>query len=138
MIPSLTHVRLLVSDFPACFRFYRDVLGLSPTFGTEHDGYADFAATADAAGGVSLALFDAAEMAAALGVARAPAGGDRVCLVLRVPDVDAAAAEVTRRGGVLATSPTDRPEWGLRTAHVRDPEGNLVEIYHDLRTGGTS
>jgi hypothetical protein len=31
MTPALTHVRLLVDDFPACFRFYRDVLGLTPT-----------------------------------------------------------------------------------------------------------
>ena len=25
------HVRLLVSDFPACFRFYQDALGLTAT-----------------------------------------------------------------------------------------------------------
>jgi catechol 2,3-dioxygenase-like lactoylglutathione lyase family enzyme len=31
---KLTHVRLLVDDFTACFR-YRDVLGLEPTLG-EH------------------------------------------------------------------------------------------------------
>jgi predicted enzyme related to lactoylglutathione lyase len=32
----LTHVRLLVDDFAACFRFYRDVAGLAPTFGDAH------------------------------------------------------------------------------------------------------
>jgi lactoylglutathione lyase len=31
----LTHVRLLVDDYDACFRFYRDMLGLEPTFGDE-------------------------------------------------------------------------------------------------------
>ena len=30
---KLTHVRLLVTDFPACFRFYRDVMGLTATWG---------------------------------------------------------------------------------------------------------
>jgi catechol 2,3-dioxygenase-like lactoylglutathione lyase family enzyme len=38
----LTHVRLLVDDFAACFRFYRDVVGLARTFGDETSGYADF------------------------------------------------------------------------------------------------
>lgn len=39
MTPVLTHVRLLVRDFPAGYWFYRDVLGLNATFGTEDDGY---------------------------------------------------------------------------------------------------
>lgn len=39
---KLKFVRLLVDDFPACFRFYRDVMRFTPTFGDEHDGYADF------------------------------------------------------------------------------------------------
>jgi catechol-2,3-dioxygenase len=34
-IMELTQVRLIVSDFPACFRFYRDVLGLKPQFDDE-------------------------------------------------------------------------------------------------------
>jgi hypothetical protein len=39
---QLTHVRLLVEDFDVCFRFYRDVLGFTVTWGAEGDGYADF------------------------------------------------------------------------------------------------
>ena len=35
--------RLLVSNFRDCFRFYRDVLGLEPGFGSEDDSNADFA-----------------------------------------------------------------------------------------------
>lgn len=132
MTAALTHVRLLVHDFPGCFRFYRDVLGLRPTFGTEGDGYADF----DAGGEVSLALFDATEMAAALGLPGQAAGGDRCCLVLQVDDVDAVATELSRRGVALAAPPADRPAWGLRTVHLRDPDGNLVELYQDLAPQG--
>jgi lactoylglutathione lyase len=132
--PVLTHVRLLVRDFRSCYRFYRDVLGMNATFGTEDDGYADFAAgpVGAEADGVALALFDAAEMAAALGTPMVPVAGDRTCLVLRVDDVDRAAAEVTARGAVLVAPPTDHAEWGIRTAHLRDPDGNLVELHHDL------
>jgi hypothetical protein len=25
-------------------------------------------------------------------------------------------------------APQDRPEWGIRVAHVRDPDGTLVEV----------
>jgi catechol 2,3-dioxygenase-like lactoylglutathione lyase family enzyme len=52
MIGTLTHVRLLVRDYPACFRFYRDVMGLRATYGEEDTGYADF----DAGAGVAVAL----------------------------------------------------------------------------------
>jgi catechol-2,3-dioxygenase len=34
---ELTQIRLLVSDFTAGFRFYRDVLGLSPEPADERD-----------------------------------------------------------------------------------------------------
>ena len=32
---KLTHVRLLVNDFDACFRFYRDVMGFQVQWGDE-------------------------------------------------------------------------------------------------------
>lgn len=38
------HIRLLVDDFPACFRFYRDIIGLTPRFGSEDDVYTEFSA----------------------------------------------------------------------------------------------
>ncbi|MCL4490146.1 MAG: VOC family protein [Chloroflexi bacterium] len=40
----LTHVRLLVADFDACFRFYRDAIGFQVLWGKEGGGYADFQA----------------------------------------------------------------------------------------------
>src|SRR6476659_7630591 len=54
-VMALKHLgtRLLVSDFKASFRFYRDVLGFTPTFGDENDVYADF----DTGGGTGIALF---------------------------------------------------------------------------------
>jgi catechol 2,3-dioxygenase-like lactoylglutathione lyase family enzyme len=40
----LTHVRLFVDDYAACFGFHRDVLGFEATFGDARGGYADFRA----------------------------------------------------------------------------------------------
>lgn len=50
--------------------------------------------------------------------------------VCRVEDVAAAHALCLRNGATPVTAPTDRPDWGanLRTAHLRDPDGTLIEL----------
>lgn len=40
--------------------------------------------------------------------------------------------QVAAHGVELATPATDRPDWGIRTAHFRDPAGNLIEIKQRL------
>lgn len=125
---GLTHVRLLVDDYPGTFTFYRDVLGLEPTFGDETSGYADFET-----GDVTLALFDGSEMAAAVdGDGPSTRGRDQVAVVLRVEDVDAVGDALRSDGVGLAAPPTDHPEWGIRTVHCRDPDGNLLEFNEPL------
>ena len=52
--------------------------------------------------------------------------GDRAMLVFEVPNVDARVAELKSRGVEIIAEPVDRPEWTVRTAHLRDPEGNLT------------
>lgn len=120
---ELTQVRLIVSDFAACFRFYRDVLGLKPQFDDDRGPYAKFSPDEGAAG---IALHDRADMERSL-PGLAAAGGDRALVVLRVDDLDAFAAEIAGRGAVLAGEPTVMWE-RLRVAHLRDPEGNLIEL----------
>lgn len=137
-IGHLTHVRVLAGDYAACFRFYRDVLGLDPTFGDADSGYADFDA-----GDATLAVFDREEMAAALadaddagsgdGTDAAPEPtGDGTCLVLGVESVDTAHERLREAGATVAAPPTDHPEWGIRTLHARDPAGTLVELNEPL------
>jgi lactoylglutathione lyase len=122
----LTHVRLLVDEFAACFRFYRDVIGFTPTFGSEDEGgYADFRA-----GDCSVALFERDGMK---GVAHLREAGDGAMLVLAVDDVDAEAERLRAAGVELESEPHDQPDWGLRVVHVRDPAGNLLELYRPLR-----
>jgi uncharacterized glyoxalase superfamily protein PhnB len=41
--------------------------------------------------------------------------------------VDNAYAELVVSGAAAVTPPADRP-WGQRTAYVRDPDGNLIEL----------
>ncbi|MGW2229493.1 VOC family protein [Streptomyces formicae] len=121
---ELAQVRLLVTDFPRCYRFYRDALGLKPQFDAEEGPYAKF--TPDG-GGAGIALQDRTQMAQVLGELAAEPTGYRSLVVLRVDDVDRYCAEITRRGAVLVHGPapmTDR----MRVAHLTDPAGNLVEL----------
>lgn len=117
---KLTHVRLLVDDAPACFRFYRDVMGFTPTWGTEAEGYADF----DTGGGSTLAIFSRDAQA---DVVPLEERGDRMMLIFGVEDLDAALAGLRERGAEPGPV-TDRPDWGIRFAHLRDPAGTLIEV----------
>ncbi|MBI4495264.1 MAG: VOC family protein [Chloroflexi bacterium] len=128
----LTHVRLLVSDFDACFRFYRDVLSFEVAWSEEGVAYADF----KAGDGSLVALFQRQLMAQAVGVADLPLDApcqDRVALIFAVDDLDATVDQLRGRGVSFATEPQDRPDWAIRTAHFRDPDGNLLELYSPLR-----
>ncbi|WP_433259046.1 VOC family protein [Streptosporangium sp. CA-135522] len=127
------HPRLLVGRFADCFRFYDAVLpeliGARRTRGAESGPYASWDVGTE---GV-LMLFDRAAMAAVTGTTGLPAEAaaqDRAMLVSRVGDVDAGFELCLRHGGRPVAPPADRPEWGpgLRTAHLRDPDGNLLEL----------
>jgi lactoylglutathione lyase len=121
---KLTHVRLLVSDMSAAFRFYRDVLGL-PTTWDENPGYAEFQIAPETA----LAIFPRDEMAEVVDLC--PPGGDGAVAVLAVEDMSATVARL-RDLGAAVSDPEDRPDWGIRVAHLRDPDGNLLELYEDI------
>jgi predicted enzyme related to lactoylglutathione lyase len=126
--------RLLVTRFAECFRFYDAVLpelmGAVRQKGDEAAHYANW----DVDGQAVVVLYDRATMAAASGTSGLPASGgpaqDAFMLVMRVPDVDKALATCLAHGGRPVNPATDRPEWGptLRTAHLRDPEGYLIEL----------
>ncbi len=122
--------RLLVSNFKQCFIFYRDILGFKPVFGTEDDVYADFDS-----GCTKIALFDKFLMSKAIGteyLSISASMQDKICLTFGVENVDITCIKLQEQGIQIITQPTDRPDWGIRTAHFRDPDGNLVEINHPL------
>ncbi|MFE2590631.1 VOC family protein [Streptomyces anthocyanicus] len=129
---ELAQVRLLVTDFPGCYRYYRDVLGLKPQFESEDGPYAKFTPDGAAAG---IALQDRAQMARVLGGLADEPAGHRALVVLRVDDLDRYCEEITARGAELVHGPapmTDR----MRVAHLVDPAGNLVELQEWLALRG--
>ncbi|MFE9127651.1 VOC family protein [Streptomyces sp. NPDC007148] len=121
---ELAQIRLLVSDFAECYRFYAEVLGLKPQSGAVDGPYEKFS---PATGSAGIALQDRSMMAGILGELSDEATGHRSLVVLRVDDLDAYCEQITSRGATLLHGPapmTDR----MRVAHLKDPEGNLVEL----------
>lgn len=129
---ELAQVRLLVTDFAACYRFYADVLGLKPQSGATDGPYEKFS---PATGSAGIALQDRSMMAEVLDELGGTATGHRSLVVLRVDDLDTYCEQLTARGVTLLHGPapmTDR----MRVAHLKDPEGNLVELQEWLLLRG--
>ncbi len=116
-----SQVRLLVDDPAEAYRFYRDELGLEPGWGEEGEAYASFAA-----GDGTVAIFARGGQAEAVEL-RNP--GDGALLVLEVDSVD---EYVERLRRYVVAGPTDRSDWGGRVLHLRDPSGNLIELFQSI------
>jgi lactoylglutathione lyase len=128
---ELTQIRLIVSDFPAAFRFYRDVLGLTPQDPSDAGPYAKFSLPQ---GSAAIALHDRADLAQVLPeLTSTSEGGERTLIVIKVDDVNATLAQLRERGAKIEKDASER--WGrLRVAYLRDPEGNLIELQQWLAT----
>lgn len=127
---KLAHTRLLVVNFPECFRFYRDVLQLKPSWGDENDSYASFTQGQDD-DRIVLAIFLRHSMAEVLEtdpLPLNPLGQDKSMLIVEVGDLDAAVERIQQQGVKFLKGPTSFPDWGYRGAFLRDPDGNLVEL----------
>ncbi len=121
---DLSQVRLITDDFPAMYRFYKDVIGLKPQFETETGPYVAFKPDL----GSALSLHSRTELSAVIPDLR-PHGGDNALISLRVDDLDTYIAALP----VPTTSPVILDE-RIKVAYLRDPEGNLLELQQWLVT----
>jgi lactoylglutathione lyase len=119
---KLTHVRLLSPNVHRLADFYRERFGFEVTLDISEGFYVELAA-----GDVVLAIYERNLMDSITG-ATPPGPGDRAVLCIAVDDVDASYRELAAAGAHSVAEPHDRAEWFLRVAHVRDPEGNLIEL----------
>ena len=62
------------------------------------------------------------------GAIASPAANRSVIIEFRVPDVDAAWDALRATVGTAVQEPTTMP-WGNRSLLIRDPDGNLVNVF---------
>ncbi|MDF5706726.1 MAG: VOC family protein [Nostoc sp. S4] len=127
---QLTHLRLLVSNYKDSFLFYRDLLKFDVDWGDENSGYAEFNS-----GYLKLGLFKKELMGEVVPSIDQPSyvvNRDKIVLIFAVDNVDEVYKQVKDSNAIVVTQPIDRPAWGIRTAHFRDPDGNLIEVYNNL------
>ena len=117
---SFTSLRIVTDDVDGLVAFYERVIGRtaerpSPVF-------AQFSGP-----GANLAIASA-ETVAVLGGALTPAANRSVIVEFEVADVDGAFAALAPTGDDVVLEPTTMP-WGNRSALVRDPDGNVVNLF---------
>lgn len=107
---------LEVADVPAAIAFYGRVFGLVPTWLTEEENI----------GGVTSAD---EPIEVYLERAERPTPSR---LSVFVDDADATQAQCRAAGAEICEEIETKP-WGMRRFTVRDPDGNLIDISHQVR-----
>ena len=118
----MTTVRLFVDDVAGCADWYKKHFGLEER--VDAGVYVELDT-----GECKLGFFQRDAMSKVLhGGLRPP--GDSHLINIETGNVDDAVGTLRDAGVEIEIEPHDQPEWFMRVAHVRDPEGNLVELYH--------
>ncbi len=125
-VELLDYIVLIVADLDRSLSFYADTLGLKLQHRAEK--YAQMEA-----GTTRLSLYTRDAMEETLGaVLDTPSpSAPSFELGFKVNDCDTAFAELVDAGAPSVARPSTRA-WGQRTAYVRDPDGNLIELAQDL------
>jgi predicted enzyme related to lactoylglutathione lyase len=131
---KFNNLRLLVNDFDKCFTFYNETLDLTCTWGKIGENFASF----DIGIPSGLALFKSELMSEAVNNVDAEKNTnlqDKFAIIIQVDNVDKNYKKLQEKGIHFLTEPKDMLAWGIRVAHFRDPENNLIELFQDLPAG---
>lgn len=116
-------VTLFVPDIVAAREFYERVFSVDVVYGDNVSAVFGFA-------GTMINLLTESE-APGLIEPLPVGGGVRMLLTIKVGDVDAECARLTRLNVSLLNGPVDRP-WGRRTAAFADPAGHVWELAQEI------
>ncbi len=122
-MPSLDAVGIVTGAMDESLRFYA-LLGIEPT--GRHGDHVE----AKLPGGVRL-MWDTEELIRQLDPAWQPPTGQRIGLAFLCESVDETFAAVVAAGFEAVKEPFDA-FWGQRYAQVRDPDGNVVDLFAPL------
>lgn len=117
---NFTGVCLVTTDVPRLSQFYGRLLDV-PVDDDDQFGVVHLA-------GAQLSIFDARGMDRMAPGSLHQAGAGSLTLELRVPDVDEIHQRVIEQNVPVVKPPTTQP-WGRRSTWIRDPDGNIVNLY---------
>jgi predicted enzyme related to lactoylglutathione lyase len=116
-VPSTIRPIIVSNDLPRLLAFYTGLFGATEVVRFPEDGPAFY---------VGLQLADS-ELGLSSDDSVVPGEPGRMLLSIEVADVDATLARVEALGGSAPAPANDMP-WGQRVAHVKDPDGNVVNL----------
>jgi uncharacterized glyoxalase superfamily protein PhnB len=123
-------IGVVVADMPRALAFYRR-LGLAFPEGAESEGHVEAAVA-----GIRVML-DTEETVRSFDPEwQPPSGGHRIAMAFRCDspaEVDETYEELLGAGGSSHKEPWDA-FWGMRYAEVKDPDGNIVDLFADLES----
>jgi predicted enzyme related to lactoylglutathione lyase len=112
---------IVTNDMDRLQAFYTGLLGTREVVRFPDDGPVFY---------VGLALGDS-EFGLSSDASVVPGDPGRMLLSVDVPDVDALLLKVGGLGGTATSGANDMP-WGQRVAHIKDPDGNVVNLTQQL------
>jgi uncharacterized glyoxalase superfamily protein PhnB len=116
-MPSTIRPIIVTADLDRLLAFYTELLGARELMRFPDDGPVFYVGLA--VGDSELGLSSDASV-----VGGAPG---RMLLSIEVDDVDALLPRVAELGGTATSDANDMP-WGQRVAHIKDPDGNVVNL----------
>jgi len=131
-MPRFEAIGVVVSDLPRAAAFYRE-LGLEFPDPLDPEGHGHVEASLP---GRLRLMLDTEEGVRSFDPEWSPpsGGGHRISLAFRCDspaEVDAAYARLLESGATAHKEPWDA-DWGQRYAEVKDPDGNVVDLFASL------
>ena len=125
MRPRFNGIALISDDVPGLSAFYAGLLQAT----VEGDGTFAFIRGP----GAVLSVFSRAGMEAMVPGSMDGAGSGSCTIEFEVDDVDARHEQLLGSGTRILKPPTTQP-WGRRSLWLRDPDGNIVNLYQQTRS----
>jgi predicted enzyme related to lactoylglutathione lyase len=120
-VPPTIRPIIVTHDLERLRAFYTSLLGAEENFRYPEDGPLFY---------VGLRLGDS-DLGLSADSSVEPGAPGRMLLSIEVADVDAVLPRVEQLGGEAPGPANDMP-WGQRVAHIKDPDGNVVNLTQQL------
>jgi len=120
-VPTTIRPIIVTNDLARLHAFYTGLLGAAEIMRYPEEGDAFY---------VGLRVGDS-ELGLSSDAGVVPGDPGRMLLSIEVPDVDAVLPAVAELGGTAPGPANDMP-WGQRVAHIKDPDGNVVNLTQQL------